>query len=105
MREGGRCLRPDVRREGLSDGAPGGAAPLRHWGARASGQDSQPCPRKNGARAARSQGLSHMGSRKPLAPPGAPFPFQGHGKRDTGLPGAVNNAGDDMRLVGIRFIL
>src|SRR5260221_13686601 len=42
------------------------------------------------------------GSRKPLAPPGAPFPFWGNGKRDIGLPGAANNTGDDARLTSTR---
>jgi hypothetical protein len=46
------------------------------------------------------KGPAHEGPRKPLAPPGAPFPFWGDGKRDTGLPGAVNNAGDEAWLRG-----
>jgi hypothetical protein len=40
------------------------------------------------------KGPAHERSRKPLAPPGAPFPFWGNGKRESGLPGAFNNAGD-----------
>jgi len=43
-------------------------------------------------------GLRHSPSRATttaLAPPGAPFPFWGNGKRDTGLSGAAKNTGDD----------
>ena len=84
MREGGRCfVVPTSGRQGLPKERRGGAAPLPYWGARAL------------ARRAADLARSVMGaSPAPWRLPGAPFPFWGNGNRDTGLPGAFNNAGD-----------
>ena len=44
------------------------------------------------------KGPAHEGPRKPLAPPGAPFPF-GKGKRETGFPGAAQTTRAIMRVL------
>src|SRR6266508_753956 len=59
--------------EGAASGAPGGAAPLRHWGARAVAT----------ARGGPRHGPQGAPPTHP-APPGAPFPLRARGKEKRG---------------------
>jgi len=78
-------------REGCRGGAPGGAA------SGASGRvrlRRQACARKLVCRGAQRTAFRPLkGPRKPLAPPGAPFPFRGNGKRDRAMPAPQNSPG------------
>jgi len=58
------------------------AQPRTQPGARAFARRARPPDRKGGLK----------GPRKPLAPPGAPFPY-GEGNRETGLPGPAKEQG------------
>ena len=62
-------------------------------GARASGQDSQPCPRRTARGWPDRKGSPHGASQAPGASRRS-IPLLGKRKRDGGLPGAFNNAGD-----------
>src|SRR5580698_5887629 len=76
----------EIRRSG---GAPGGAAPVQRasqtrWTFGAAPRERASQPRSSGARS-RSLASSGKGSRKPLAPPGAPFAFW-NGNRERAAP-------------------
>jgi hypothetical protein len=84
-----RSRQPSVRRlrKLVCGGAPGGAAPSPR------GRASQGRPRKPALPACRTDPRKvRKGPRKPLAPPGAPFPF-GERKKGQGVPRAFQRTG------------
>ena len=84
-----RAGRTCPRSRGIPGGAPGGAAPLRHWGAA--------CLRTARGGPAGPQGPTSLGP----APPGAPFPrFRGTRKTGKGGPGSPKSEVAGRRSVG-----